>query len=140
MARNTNTNLAPGGGGGTSRVKVSPNVTVKAPPPVKGLNPREVARLKAINAQKADPNKSRTKSATKAANKDVVKKILPGTSKAFGMPVLSAPKQVSKTAAAKNAAKTAEVKAAIKAKAVKTALGRGGRGSMGGGLNINKIR
>jgi hypothetical protein len=108
MARPNSTQMAPGGGGGgASRVKVSSNVTVKAKAPAKTLSPKEVARLKAINAPKADPNKSRAKAATKAANKDVVKKPMPKTSKAFGMKITGAPKQVSKTKAAKMKEKSA---------------------------------
>ena len=118
MARPNSTQVAPGGGGGTSRVKVSSNVTVKAKVPAKALNPREVARLKAINAGKPDANKGRTQKALKAANKDVVKAPMPKTSKAFGMPIVGQPKQVSKAKAAKM-------------------LGRGG-GMLGGGGLINR--
>ena len=123
MARNTNLNVAPGGGGGGARagrgapnIKVSGNVSVK---PKAKMTDAEVKRLKAINAPKADPNKSRTKSATKAANKVVVEKIMPLTSKMFGMPIVRAQKAVTPKAAAKNKAKEAKVTAAIKAKAAK---------------------
>ena len=111
MARNTNLNVAPGGGGGGARagrgapnIKVSGNVSVK---PKAKMTDAEVARLKAINAKKSDPNKSRTKSATKAANKDVVKKPLPKLSAFMGRTVTGAPKQVSKTKAAKIKSKSA---------------------------------
>jgi len=96
MAKPNSTQMAPGGGG-TSRVKVGPNVTVKAAVPAKGLNPREVARLKAINATKADANAKGTARATKAANKDVVKKPMPKLSAVMGMKITGKPKQVSKT-------------------------------------------
>ena len=55
MARNTNLNVAPGGGGGASRVsktvrsvQVSPNVTVKAPYKGPAFTPAEIKRLKSI--------------------------------------------------------------------------------------------
>ncbi len=104
-------------GRGNSGVKVSENVTVKPKVAKLGMSPKEVARLKAINAPKADPNKSRSKSATKAANKDVVSKPMPKASKLFGKKVVGQPKQVSK------------------AKAAKIALRGGG---MGGGGLINR--
>jgi hypothetical protein len=53
--------------------KASSSVTVTVKPGAAGLSPKEVARIKAINASKADPNKNRTKSAIKAANKNVAK-------------------------------------------------------------------
>jgi hypothetical protein len=75
MARNTNLNVAPGGGGGmpSRGVKVSSGVKVTVKPGAAGISPKEVARLKAINAAKADAKKNRTKSALKAANKNVAK-------------------------------------------------------------------
>jgi hypothetical protein len=72
MARNTNLNVAPGGGGGgmpSRGTKVSSSVKVTVKPGAAGLSPKEVARLKAINAPKTDPNKGRAKSAKKAAAK-----------------------------------------------------------------------
>lgn len=101
-------------GKGSPGIKVSKNVTVK---PQGNMTAKEVARLRAINAPKADPNKSRSKSATKAANKDVVSKPMPKASKLFGKKVVGQPKQVSK------------------AKAAKIALRGGG---MGGGGLINR--
>jgi hypothetical protein len=114
MARNTNLNVAPGGGGGggaqgrgLGKIKVSSSVTVKPKNSTKITDAKETARLKAINAKKSDPNKSRTKSATKAANKDVVKKPLPKLSAFMGRTVTGAPKQVSKAKAAKIKSKSA---------------------------------
>jgi hypothetical protein len=118
MARNTNLNVAPGGGGagkGAPGIKVSKNVTVKAQGK---MTPKEVARLKSINAPKTDPNKGRAKSATKAANKVVAKKPLPKLSAVMGRTVTGAPKQVSPKKAAKyqaTNAKTAAKKDAKKA-------------------------
>ena len=111
MARNTNLNVAPGGGGGGARVgrgapkiKVSGNVSVK---PKGKMTDAEVKRLKAINAPKSDPNASRAKSATKAANKDVVRKPMPKASKVLGTKIIGKPKQVSKAKAAKIKSKSA---------------------------------
>ena len=112
MARNTNLNVAPGGGGGAQgrglgKIKVSSNVTVKPKNSTRVTDAKETARLKAINAPKADPNKGRSKAATKAANKDVVSKPMPKASKLFGKKVVGQPKQVSKAKAAKIKAKSA---------------------------------
>ena len=120
MARNTNLNVAPGGGGGGARagrgapnIKVSGNVSVK---PKAKMTDAEVARLKAINAKKSDPNASRAKSATKAANKVVAKKPLPKLSAVMGRTVTGAPKQVSPKKAAKYQATNAKTAAKKDAK------------------------
>ena len=116
MARNTNLNVAPGGGGGGGtprtyvtgkggpKIKVSSNVSVK---PKGKMTEAEVNRLRAINAKKADPNKGRSKAATKAANKDVVSKPMPKASRVLGGKIVGQPKQVSKAKAAKIKAKSA---------------------------------
>jgi hypothetical protein len=65
LKKSTKNNIPPSRG-----AKVSSGVTVTVKPGAAGLSPKEVARLKAINAKKADANKSRTKSALKAANKN----------------------------------------------------------------------
>jgi hypothetical protein len=122
MARNTNLNVAPGGGGGAQgrslgKIKVSSNVTVKPKNSTRVTDAKETARLKAINAPKTDPNAGRAKAATKAANKDVVSKPMPKTSKLFGKKVVGQPKQVSKAKAAK--IKASEAKTTAKADAKK---------------------
>lgn len=110
MARPNSTQMAPGGGGGGGAgkgapgIKVSKNVTVKPKGP---MSAKEVARLKSINAPKADANAGRAKAATKAANKDVVRKPMPKTSKVLGTKVAGQPKQVSKAKAAKIKSKSA---------------------------------
>ena len=73
MARNTNLNVAPGGGGaggGAPRsirtVRISPNVTIKAPKGGPGFTPKEVARLKSITEVTKPTSKATAKVNAKA--------------------------------------------------------------------------
>jgi hypothetical protein len=87
MARNTNTNVAPGGGGGgmpSRGAKVSSSVKVTVKPGAAGLSSTEVARLKAINAMVSGMNTSQIQRALKAANKGIAAKTVSGRGGGMG--------------------------------------------------------
>jgi hypothetical protein len=70
MAKPSNINIAPGGGGGAPRavrtVKISPNVTIKAPKGGPGFTPKEVTRLKSITEVTKPTSKATAKVNAKA--------------------------------------------------------------------------